>query len=409
MADDANQLLNVIEAAVGNGRLQRAVLSQPTQRGDTVASRIDIRPVILQGTQFYQWSKQLGSQSFHENFDLPATVNAFKDTIGRRYRHVHLTIQNEHWSARYSRRGKCRLIKENHTNGAEVPEANTDHDRTRQYLIPEGQPVPFLVETGIMTRSGQVRSRHFRKFRQINRYVEIIADVVDRLPRDDVIRIVDFGCGKSYLTFATHYYLTQIAQRPVSITGLDRRSDVVQMCSAIVESLGLSGIQFEQGDIAAFEPSDRIHLAVSLHACDTATDDAIAQAVQWKTDVILAVPCCQHELNAAVKAGQIPLLSQHGILQERFCSLATDAIRSALLEQVGYQTQVLEFIDMEHTAKNLLIRSVRRSCNTEVSHPLQLTQELTRFCDVFQVPVLHLQRRLQELNIALPPCNTASK
>jgi SAM-dependent methyltransferase len=408
MPDDASQLFEVMETAVGSGQLQRAVLSQPTQKGDAIASRIDIRPVLLQEAPCYQWSRQLGAQIFHENCDPPATVNALKESMGRHYRHVHLVIQDEQWSARYSRRGKCRLIKEKHTNAAAAPEANTDHDRTRQYLLPEGQPVPFLVETGIMTRSGQVRSRHFRKFRQLNRFVEIIADIVDRLPADDVIRIVDFGCGKSYLTFATHYYLTRIAQRQVSITGLDRRSDVVQMCNRIVETLELPGIQFEQGDIAAFEPADQIHLAVSLHACDTATDDAIAQAVHWKTDVVLAVPCCQHELHAASKAGGIPLLSRYGILQERFCALTTDAIRSALLEQAGYQTQVLEFIDMEHTAKNLLIRAVRRSSNTEGSHSAQAVQELARFCDVFQLPELHLQRRLQELQIPLPNCDTAA-
>lgn len=399
MADDAAQLFEVIDAAIVSGRLQRMVLSQPSSRRDTVASRIDIRPVTIQGQLVYQWSRQLGPQVLHENRDSSDTASTLKQSIGQLYRHVHVTVQNEHWSARYSRRGKCRLIRERHASRAETPNVVTDHNRTRQYLIPDGQPVPFLVETGIMTRSGQVRTRHSRKFRQINRYVEFIADVVDRLPQDEVIRIVDFGCGKSYLTFAMHYYLTHVAERQVSITGLDRRGDVVQMCDRIVESLELTGIQFERGDIADFTPHEQVHLAVSLHACDTATDDAIAQAVQWQTEVILAVPCCQHELNATAAAGQIPLLSQYGILQERFCSLATDAIRSALLEQVGYQTQVLEFIDMQHTAKNLLIRAVRRSSGTTLSHPAQSTEDLFRFCDTFQLPSLHLQQRLMETGI----------
>ncbi|MCH2203162.1 MAG: SAM-dependent methyltransferase [Fuerstiella sp.] len=409
MNDDAENLFDVIESGVGEGTLQRVVLSQPTRRSQTTTNRVEIRPIMLKEKQFYQWSGLRGSQAFHENHDPQAILTALRASIGISYRHIHLAVEGRQWSARFSRRGKCRLIQEKHASTPSNSSISTDHNRKRQYLIPEGQPVPFLVQTGIMTPTGQVRSRHFHKFRQINRYVEFIADVVDKLPHEDVIHIVDFGCGKSYLTFATHYYLTQIAQRRVAITGLDRRNDVVQTCHKIVESLGLVGIHFEQGDISTYSPSDHIHLVVSLHACNTATDDAISQAVRWGTDVILSVPCCQHELNAVVKAGQIPLLSRHGILQERFCALTTDAVRSALLEQVGYQTQVLEFVDMEHTAKNLLIRAVRRNSNSESPQLEQVTHELKQFCSVFQIPDLHLQRRLQEFELLQPPADIFPK
>ena len=397
MTDDAIQLFEVIQSALDSDGLQRVVLSRPAQRDTSTASRIDIRPVTLRQERSYQWSRQLGPQVVHENCDQQRTLTALKESIGKVYRHVHLTVQNRRWAARFSRRGKCRLFQENHSEETLSGDFDTQHNRNRQYLITDGRPVPFLVETGIMTPQGKVRSRYFRKFRQINRYIEFIADVIDHLPQDDTIRIVDFGCGKSYLTFATHYYFTHVARRRVSVTGLDRRRDVVNSCNTMVNSLGLSGIQFEQGDIAAFTPQGHVHLAVSLHACDTATDDALAQAIRWEAEVILAVPCCQHELNATVQSGQIPLLSRHGILQERFCSLATDAIRAALLEKAGYQTQVLEFIEMEHTARNLLIRSVRRPPAGAARQTGKWTQEMKRFCDTFETPVLHLQRRLQEL------------
>jgi len=404
MTGDTTQLFDVIASAVDSNELQRVILSQPTRRSTSTAGRVDIRPVTLQGQRVYQWSRQLGNQAFHENHSPQETLDALQKSIGHEYRHIHLTVHNEQWSARFSRRGNCRLIREKHATASPAVGAHMEHDRKRHYLIPDGQPVPFLVQTGIMTPNGQVRSKHYHKFRQINRYVELIADVVDRLPSDGVIRIVDFGCGKSYLTFATHHYLTRVAQRTVEITGLDRRSDVVHTCQQIAESLKLNGIQFQQGDIFDFEPTDQVHLNVSLHACDTATDDALTQAVRWKTDVILAVPCCQHELNATMKDGQIPLLSQHGILQERFCSLATDAIRAAVLEQAGYQSQILEFIETEHTAKNLLIRAVRRPAEQVTSSQTAAT-ELQQFHDLFRIPVLHFERRLQEPALPLSVTN----
>ena len=403
MADDATHLLEVIATAVESRDLQRLVLSQPTQQNDSPARRINIRPVLLQKRLVFQWTRQIGVQVFHENHTPSETLVALRKSIGHQYRHVHLTVPEAQWSARFSKKGKCRLTRENHV--ADTPPtnqpANAAHNRKRKYLIPEDRPVPFLVKTGIMTAAGQVRAKYFHKFRQINRYVEFIADVVDRLPQDDVIKVVDFGCGKSYLTFATHYYLTEIAQRQVSIIGLDRRSDVVQTCSGIVESLQLRGIHFLQGDIAQFTPDNHVHLAISLHACDTSTDDMLAQTVRWNTDVILAVPCCQHELHNLMQAGQIPLLCQYGILQERFCAMTTDAIRASILEQLGYQTQVLEFIDMEHTAKNLLLRAVRRPSSEKPTQTTKATREMKRFCDVFQVPPLHLERTLQEAGFPL--------
>ncbi|MBC7819427.1 MAG: SAM-dependent methyltransferase [Planctomycetaceae bacterium] len=210
-----------------------------------------------------------------------------------------------------------------------------------------------------MTPSGQVKAAKQAKFRQVNRFLEFVDDVLPELPQAGALRIIDFGCGKSYLTFALHYLLTELRGREVDIIGLDLKAEVVRDCQRIAENLGCHGLQFEVGDIAGYAAPGVVDMSVSLHACDTATDAAIAQAVRWQAKVILAVPCCQHEVFGLLPDDSLPGLLRHGILKERFAALATDALRAALLEAVGYRTQVVEFIDLEHTPKNLLLRAVR--------------------------------------------------
>jgi len=212
----------------------------------------------------------------------------------------------------------------------------------------------------VMTADGRVKSSMTHKFRQINRFVELVNDIVPSFEPERELRVVDFGCGKSYLTFALHHLLTEIHGRTVRIIGLDRKADVIGHCAEIARRLGCRGLEFREGDITDHRENDPVDLAVALHACDTATDDALAQALRWKTRVILAVPCCHHELAKKIDGGDLAPLMRHGILHERFAALATDALRSLVLEICGYATQVVEFIDLEHTAKNILIRAVRR-------------------------------------------------
>jgi hypothetical protein len=215
--------------------------------------------------------------------------------------------------------------------------------------------VPFLVELGVMTPDGKVRAQRYDKFRQVNRFLELVDDVLPRRP----LRIVDFGSGKSYLTFALYHLLAVERGADVEVVGLDLKEDVIERCRSLAERLGYDRLRFEVGDIALFEgePAD---VVVSLHACDTATDAALERAVRWRAEVILAVPCCQHELAGQLEVEELAPLLAHGILRERFAALATDAARAQLLEAVGYDAQVVEFVDLEHTAKNLLIRAVRK-------------------------------------------------
>jgi SAM-dependent methyltransferase len=239
------------------------------------------------------------------------------------------------------------------------PVARRGHDRRKQYLLDEGTLVPFLVELGVMTPEGGVRKSRYDKFRQVNRFLELVDDVVPSLRSEGTLRVVDFGCGKSYLTFAIHHLLTELRGRRVEIVGLDLKEDVIATCSSFAERSRAAGLHFERGDIASYDAGDDVDLVVSLHACDTATDEALAQAVRWHADAILAAPCCQKEAYRQLESRLLAPLLRHGLAKERFASLVTDTLRAQLLELAGYRTQLVEFVPLEHTAKNVLIRAVK--------------------------------------------------
>lgn len=274
--------------------------------------------------------------------------------------------------------------------------ADETHNRRKQYLIPEDVPCPFLIEIGVMNREGRVLAAKYHKFRQINRFLELVDDVLPHLPADRELQIVDFGSGKSYLTFALHHLLTAIRSRQVQVIGVDRKADVIRDCARIADQLNCQGLSFKHGDIAQFGSIGQVDLMVSLHACDTATDAAIAQAVHWQTPVILAVPCCQHELAASLQvAPALAAIETHGILKERLAALATDALRANLLDLCGYQTQVVEFIDLEHTPKNLLIRAIRR--NPAVARTAASLESYRQLVNLLGIEKPYLQRALSDL------------
>lgn len=239
--------------------------------------------------------------------------------------------------------------------------ANLSHNRVKRYLIEEGTPVPFLVDLGVMNAEGKVHARQQDKFRQINRFLEMVLDVEKELPKDHPLTILDFGCGKSYLTFALYYYMTVLKKRKVHMIGLDLKEDVIDACNKLAKQYGYDGLAFLTGDIKDYDGYDKVDMVVTLHACDTATDYALYKAMQWDAKVILSVPCCQHELNQVLKNETLEAMLSYGIIKERFCALATDVIRAELLKSAGYETQILEFIDIENTPKNLLLRAVKKA------------------------------------------------
>jgi SAM-dependent methyltransferase len=303
--------------------------------------RVVVRPVELKGARRYQFESRRGTKALHRNLDAAAAEREIVALLELfRQAHIATTDRDLHVvGGRIVERAASRRP----SDGA--------HDRKKRYLVVDGTPVPFLVRLGVMNRDGRVLAAKQSKFRQVNRFLEIVDDVAEELPKG--ARVVDFGCGKSYLTFALHHLLRNLRGLDVEIAGVDLKRDVIEECSRLAE--GSAGLRFEVGDIAGFRGG--AEMVVALHACDTATDDAIDRALEWGAKVILVAPCCQHELRGRLRA--TPLL-KHGLVRERVASLVTDAARAMRLEAEGYDVQVVEFIETEHTPKNLLIRAVKK-------------------------------------------------
>jgi SAM-dependent methyltransferase len=347
-------LEGLVAGLVERRALTGATLSNPRRKAAGGPSRVTVRPVLLGGDLCYGWTAHYPTRTATENLAPAETERRLIELLRGDFRQGLLHAQDADYQVLVSR---SPTILE---RPATRPQASLAHDRRKHYVLEDGVPVPFLVELGVMTAEGKVRARRFDKFRQVNRFLELVADVLPALRSEGTLRVVDFGSGRSYLTFALHHFLRDVHGLDAEIVGLDLKEDVVQECSALAARLGADGLSFRVGDIASFDELDRADLVVSLHACDTATDAALARAVRWRADAILAVPCCHHELLAQVEHGTLTPLLRHGVLKERFAADLTDAVRAQLLGLLGYDVQLVEFVELEHTPKNVLIRAVRR-------------------------------------------------
>lgn len=378
MSHSSAEFLQLLRESIRDRSFIHLVLSRPAggSRTDAKPKKLSIRPVELSSGLQFQFTETIGSQERHRNLDGDTTCSQVEQLFGSEFRHSHLYTTSCDVTAKV-KGDRVRLTRSKPSRRTTAP-SRKSHNRIKQYIIPEGRPCAFLAEIGVMTADGKVRSAKYDKFRQINRFLEFVEDILDELPDQRTLRIVDFGCGKSYLTFALHWLLTERHGRRVDIRGLDLKADVIENCSSIAGRLGCDGLSFAVGSIESCEPHSDVDMTVSLHACDTATDSAIGKAVEWNSKVILAVPCCQHELSQRLQPELLPPIQRHGILRERFASLATDSLRALALEIVGYRTQIVEFIDMDHTAKNLLIRAVRRSAPADTASAVSEYQNLRR-------------------------------
>lgn len=323
------------------------------------ASKVKLRPVLIRGRMCFQETLYRGAQVFHRNLEREELEERLTGYMEGLFRQAQISCVCLEASVLVSRKGAVSIKAKKRRDAEPQNLPDMSHDRSKRYILPEGEPVDFLVSLGVQTPQGKVVRAKYDKFRQINRYLEFIEDVLEKLPADRTIRIVDFGCGKSYLTFGMYYYLNRLQGRDIRVTGLDLKADVIDRCSQLAKELHYDGLCFRQGDISDYEDAEKVDMVVSLHACDKATDYALEKAVKWGADVILAVPCCQHELNGQIRCPELAPILRYGVIRERMAALITDALRADLLEEKGYDVQILEFIDMEHTPKNLMIRAVK--------------------------------------------------
>lgn len=336
--------INFIQGIISNPRTRDGVL------------KMKVRPVKMKDGLYFQCESFTKTQAFHENLRAEEAAERLANSMSE-FRQMQLETRAANYTILISKKGKVTIQKKRQQK--EVKAVELSHNRSKRYILTEGVAVPFLQDLGVMTADGNIVKSRFDKFRQINRFLEFIEDILPQLDKERELTILDFGCGKSYLTFAMYYYLHELKKYDIRVVGLDLKKDVIERCSRLAEKYGYEKLTFLVGDIADYEGVQEVDMVVTLHACDTATDYALAKAVGWKAKVILSVPCCQHELNGQIRSEELSPVMDYGLLKERFAALVTDGLRAKYLEASGYDTQVLEFIDMEHTPKNILLRAVK--------------------------------------------------
>lgn len=362
-----------------NSDLKYAILSNPVSK-DQEFLKIKIRPLMIQNKIVFQAEEFIGKQAFHKNLAFDEIAKYLTEQLNDHFRQLEIQSAIGSGHVLISKKGKATIkIKKDNSNHKDTAPNDLSHNRAKKYILQEGIAVPFLIDLGIMTQDGTIVRTKYDKYRQINRFLEFIEDILPKLSKERENVIIDFGCGKSYLTFAMYYYLKILKEYPIRIIGLDLKEDVINKCNQLKERYDYQNLDFLIGDIASYDGVKQVDMVVTLHACDTATDYALAKAVKWGAGVILSVPCCQHELNSQIKNTLMEPIFQYGIIKERMASLYTDAIRAQLLEGCGYHTQLLEFIDMEHTPKNILIRAVKQG------KPKQNQQQLDAVIEFLQV------------------------
>lgn len=390
LKDKLSQYINV--------NLKEIIISNA--RNKDGITKIKVRPVLLKQDVVYQVSSFKGKQVFHENMT-PETLceNCIKwlqNDFGQMEVHheqgmlICLTNKKGTLTIKEKRNvnlngGRASVDKAKQSVQAEKRLQELAHNRKKQYILEENIPVGFLIDLGVQTPQGKIIHSAYDKFRQINRFLEFVEDVLPALEDKEVIRILDFGCGKSYLTFAIYHYLHELKKKDVQIIGLDLKEDVIAHCNALKDKYGYKNLRFLTGDIKDYTGQDEVDMVVTLHACDVATDYALYKALKWNAKVILSVPCCHHEVNRQISNEALRPMLKYGIVKDRMAALVTDSLRALILEKQGYEAQLLEFIDMTHTPKNILIRAVKTDkiiSTTKLAKLSEQEKEFTEFLGI---------------------------
>lgn len=360
----------------------KLIISKPKQK-DNKYKKI----VIEKKSDYYQISKYTEKQVFHENVKEHALASRCTELTFEHFLQVNAWTDTWEYYILISKKGNASLKRKKVQGAAVAVEKNRSngvslkHNRSKNYILEEGTPIPPLVDMGVFTKEGKVVRTMYDKFKQINRFIEMIDDAI-KTSSDTELNVIDFGCGKSYLTFILYYYLTEIKKIKANIIGLDLKAEVIKHCNEVAQKYGYDGLHFELGDINGYQTPFDVDMVITLHACDTATDFALYNAITWNARMIFSVPCCQHELNSQIQTDHLKALTDYGIIKERFSALATDAIRGKLLEYCGYKTQLLEFIDFAHTPKNILIRAIKRPMTAKNARTKAM-EDVEALCDEF--------------------------
>jgi len=343
----------LIKKIINEENIINAIFSGVKKKGEKTFNKVTIKKVIIQNKEKYQFEYIYDKNVEHKNLNNDETEAEISHLIQTYFKQavIHTIMSNYHIIV--NKRDEVKISKKAPTRKF----VELSHNRKKNYILNEGELTPYLIELGIMTSQGKIVNSKYDKFKQINRYLELVSDCIPYLDKNKTIRIIDFGCGKAYLTFALYDYLVLKMGYNVEIVGLDLKQNVIEFCSDLAKKLKYDDLRFEQGDIKGFDQFTDVDMVISLHACNTATDEALAKAVNWGAKVILAVPCCQHEFLKKIKNDKMIPMMKYGIIKEKLATLLTDSVRANVLEIMGYRTQVLEFIDMEHTPKNIMIRA----------------------------------------------------
>lgn len=353
--DDA---LSVVNKIIYENTLISGILSGLRNK-EIEFNRVDIKPVEIRNQILYQFTYDCKPKVIHKNLTSQEALGEIEILLNTVFKQGIFYSLDGDYQIFISKKGKASLLKKKPSKKS----VDISHNRIKKYILRDGEPIDFLIRLGVMNNQGKVVSKKYDKFRQINRFLEMVQDVIPSLNKEKTINIVDFGCGKSYLTFALYHYLVNVLGMDINVIGLDLKMDVINFCNAVSEDLDYKGLKFLHGDIKDYETFNDIDMVVTLHACDNATDAALVKAINWNSEIILSVPCCQHEFYDKIKSPVLEPMLKHGIVREKLSSLVTDSLRANVLEVLGYQVQLLEFIDMEHTPKNILIRAIKTHKN----------------------------------------------
>lgn len=386
-------IADIISKNIADNSFISMVISNYKGEKNIEYTKVNIDPVLIREEIFYHFTFYYSNKVDHINIRKDESKDKILELINLGFKQIMLFTLEKDYQILISKKNKVRIIE--HKPSREKIEL--EHDRKRQYILEENTPYDFLIRLNVMNEKGEVYKSRYSKFRQINRFLELVEDVIDELDSQEEINIIDFGCGKSYLTFSLYYYLVEIKKWKVNIIGLDLKEDVINFCNTVAQDLNYKNLKFIHGDINDFENSQAIDMVVTLHACDTATDAAIVKAVNWKAKVILSVPCCQKELRPKIENKILEPMLKHGLIKEELSTLVTDSLRGKVLELLGYNVQLVEFIDMEHTPKNTLIRAYRTNLNPGKKE----FEEYKEFKKFWNLDNLFIEKELEKIDIQI--------